>query len=59
MRLEARVGFFMRPVLESPAGLVSRRHAVLVVEDGKLYVHDLGSTNGTFVTGGRSTAGKS
>ncbi len=31
------------------AGDVSRHHAVLDVHDGELFVHDLASTNGTFV----------
>lgn len=32
---------------------VSRKHAELYLEDGKLYVRDVGSTNGTFVNGQR------
>jgi hypothetical protein len=32
---------------------VSRKHAELYLEDGKLYVRDMGSTNGTFVNGQR------
>jgi FHA domain len=32
---------------------VSRKHAELYLEDGKLYVRDVGSTNGTFVNGER------
>jgi len=33
---------------------VSREHAELVVEGGRLHVNDLGSTNGTFVNGARA-----
>jgi pSer/pThr/pTyr-binding forkhead associated (FHA) protein/tetratricopeptide (TPR) repeat protein len=36
---------------------LSRRHAHLFVVDGKLYVEDLGSTNGTFVDGKRLAEG--
>lgn len=32
---------------------VSKQHAELIVEDGRLTVRDLGSTNGTFVNGDR------
>jgi len=32
-----------------PAANVSKEHAQIVQEAGRLYVHDLGSTNGTFV----------
>ncbi len=32
---------------------VSGKHAELILEDGNLFVHDLGSTNGTFVNGMR------
>ena len=36
-------------VLES--GKVSRRHAEIVARGGELFVHDLGSTNGTRLNG--------
>ena len=36
-----------------PSADVSRRHCVLTLEDGYLYVEDLGSTNGTFLNGER------
>ncbi len=32
---------------------VSRRHAVLTYRDNQLYIHDVGSTNGTWVNGQR------
>jgi pSer/pThr/pTyr-binding forkhead associated (FHA) protein len=34
-----------------PTADVSREHCELVIEDGKLIVHDVGSSNGTFVNG--------
>ncbi len=34
-----------------PAGCVSKNHAVIACLDGKLFLRDLGSTNGTFVNG--------
>ncbi len=40
-----------------PDGRVSRRHARLVVADGRMFVEDLGSTNGTAV-GGRAVEGR-
>lgn len=39
--------------IENPS--VSGKHAELTVEDGNLFVRDLGSTNGTFVNGMRIT----
>lgn len=35
------------------AKYLSRRHAHIFVKDGELYIEDLGSKNGTFVSGGR------
>ena len=37
---------------------VSRRHCRLELLDGKLWLHDLGSTNGTYVNGARLTEAK-
>jgi pilus assembly protein CpaF len=36
-----------------PRGSVSKRHTRIAVEDGKIFVLDLSSTNGTFVNGRR------
>ena len=36
-----------------PLMVVSRRHCQLIHEDGRLKIHDLKSTNGTFVNGNR------
>lgn len=43
-------------VIPVPAASVSRRHAALVLEDGRARLRDLGSKNGTFVDGVRITA---
>ena len=37
---------------------VSRRHALLVLEDGRCFVEDLGSTNGTSVNGAQAAKGE-
>jgi DNA-binding winged helix-turn-helix (wHTH) protein len=37
------------------SAVVSRRHAELVVQDGRVTIEDLGSRNGTFVNGTRLT----
>ncbi len=37
---------------------VSRKHAVVTLEDGKVYVEDIGSTNGTFVGGKKLEPGQ-
>lgn len=36
---------------------VSRKHAKIMLQDGKAFVEDLGSTNGTFVNGARINQG--
>ena len=36
-------------------GTMSRAHALLGYEDGRVFVQDLGSTNGTMVNGNRET----
>ncbi len=38
-----------------PVEHLSRKHAELTLQDGKLFVTDLGSSNGTFVNGNRVT----
>lgn len=37
---------------------VSRRHALVILEDGKCFVEDLGSTNGTSVNGAQVSKGE-
>ncbi|MGB9619785.1 MAG: FHA domain-containing protein, partial [Armatimonadota bacterium] len=37
---------------------VSRKHAVITVEDGKVYLEDVGSTNGTTVAGRKLEPGE-
>lgn len=37
--------------LSLPGGSVSKEHAELIVDNGRLFVRDLGSTNGTYVNG--------
>jgi len=43
-------------VVPVPAASVSRRHAALVLEEGRALLRDLGSKNGTFVDGVRLAA---
>ncbi|MGC9105013.1 MAG: FHA domain-containing protein [Thermoprotei archaeon] len=47
------VGRSPENVIVVPDPEVSRRHAVLSLENGELYVEDLNSTNGTYVFDGR------
>lgn len=53
---ENLVGFQSGNHIELPVRGVSRRHARVVLADGRVSVEDLGSTNGTFVNGRRVTS---
>ena len=54
-RWDADGGIFPDVDLDSddPEAKVSRRHARLTMMDGKYFLEDLGSTNGTFVNRGK------
>lgn len=52
---ETIVGRSKEAGLHLPEGFVSRRHARLWLESGRLMIEDLGSVNGTFVNGERLT----
>ncbi|MCA1575404.1 MAG: FHA domain-containing protein [Acidobacteria bacterium] len=54
-RWDADGGIFPDVDLDSddPEAKVSRRHARITLRDGKYFLEDLGSTNGTFVNRGR------
>lgn len=54
-RWDADGGIFPDVDLDSddPEAKVSRRHARITVHDGKYFLEDLGSTNGTFVNRGK------
>ena len=49
LRLPAVIGRGRDVTIQVAHPLVSRRHCELYLSDGKLYVRDLGSLNGTFV----------
>jgi len=57
-RWDADGGVFPDVDLDSddPEAKVSRRHARIIVAEGKYFVEDLGSTNGTFVNRGKRLA---
>lgn len=38
---------------EDPEAKISRRHARIMLQNGRYFVEDLGSTNGTFVNRGK------
>lgn len=54
-RWDADGGIFPDVDLDSddPEAKVSRRHARITMNDGKYYLEDLGSTNGTFINRGK------
>lgn len=54
-RWDADGGIFPDVDLDSddPEAKVSRRHARITMQDGKYYLEDLGSTNGSFVNRGK------
>ncbi|WP_448592254.1 FHA domain-containing protein [Thermoflexus hugenholtzii] len=55
-RLDVGRGIFPQVDLTSDGGLeggVSRRHARVFYQDGRFYIEDLGSTNGTYLNGTR------
>ncbi len=57
-RLDAAHGIFPELDLTTDGGLeqgVSRRHARIYMREGKCYIEDLDSTNGTFLNGERLT----
>jgi len=49
--LEFTVGRVASTSLTVPSNSVSKNHAIIVIEDSRPVVRDLGSTNGTFVNG--------
>lgn len=49
------VGRVADNVVQIDDGSVSSKHAELVMEDGACHIHDLGSTNGTYVNGDQVT----
>jgi pSer/pThr/pTyr-binding forkhead associated (FHA) protein len=53
LKLPTVIGRNHRAKLKLRASLVSRTHCELVEDDGKLFVRDLGSSNGTYVNDGR------
>jgi pSer/pThr/pTyr-binding forkhead associated (FHA) protein len=57
-RLDAAHGIFPDVDLTPDAGLeggVSRRHCKIYQDEGKYFIEDLGSANGTFLNGERLT----
>ena len=53
LKLPAVVGRSREAKIKLPHPLVSRNHCELFEQDGKLYVRDLGSLNGTYVNSQR------
>ncbi len=53
---EVSIGRLQANRISLPKPNVSKRHAVLTLREGRVFVADLGSTNGTYVNGRRITA---
>ena len=53
LKLPTVIGRGKEAGLTVPHGLVSRRHTEIIERDGKLFVRDLGSLNGTYVNSTR------
>lgn len=53
LKLPMKVGRSETAQLKVPQSLVSRNHCEIYEESGMLVVHDLGSSNGTFISGER------
>ena len=55
LKLPTTIGRGREANLTVPHALVSRRHTEIIERDGRLFVNDLGSLNGTFVNNQRIT----
>ncbi len=53
-----RIGALEENEIQVPHVAVSRRHAVLEVQEGRLWIRDLGSKNGTWINGERVDEGE-
>ena len=53
LKLPTTIGRGRESNLTVPHALVSRRHTEIIERDGRLFVRDLGSLNGTFVNNKR------
>lgn len=56
LKLPAVIGRGKEATLKVPLALISRRHCEIRERDGRLYIRDLGSLNGTFVNNYKITA---
>lgn len=56
LKLPAVIGRGKEATLKVPLALVSRRHCEIRERDGRLYIRDLGSLNGTYVNNYKITA---
>jgi predicted component of type VI protein secretion system len=56
LKLPAVIGRGKEATLKVPLALISRRHCEIRERDGRLYIRDLGSLNGTYVNNYKITA---